>query len=185
MSLLQSIPDTAPFPRCPYGWRAFGACVLFCLSLLSTSCGFQLRDDMDMAPEMMQMRMVIGDEYSLLARRVRVLLEHSGVKFVSGDEATAFLEIPVNNVVTEVLTVGDNARVREFRISHTVKFRVTDTDGQDIMPLQTIRQARELSFDEQKILAASREQEYLKQDLAETLARMLVMRIGSFERNQG
>jgi len=140
---------------------------------------------MDMAPEMMQMRMVIGDEYSLLARRVRVLLEHSGVKFVSGDEATAFLEIPVNNVVTEVLTVGDNARVREFRISHTVKFRVTDTDGQDIMPLQTIRQARELSFDEQKILAASREQEYLKQDLAETLARMLVMRIGSFERNQG
>ncbi len=155
------------------------------LSLLCTACGFQLKEDMDLPPEMMQMRMVIGDEYSLLARRVRVLLEQSGVSFVGGDEATAFLEIPTNSVVTEVLTVSDNARVREFRISHTVKFRVTDADGRDIMPLQTIRQAREISFDEQKILAASREQEYLKQDLAETLARMLVMRMGSFERNSG
>ncbi|MEE8494862.1 MAG: LPS assembly lipoprotein LptE [Xanthomonadales bacterium] len=128
---------------------------------------------------MMHTRMVTDNEYSLLARRVRVLLEQSGATFVGRKDATAFLEIPTNNVVTEVLTVGDNARVREFRISHTVRFRLTDTGGREIIPLQTIRQERELSFDEQKILATSREQEYLKQDLAETLARMLVMRLGS------
>jgi LPS-assembly lipoprotein len=168
-----------------YLWRSFGLCTLISLTLLLSACGFQLREEMNLAPEMKQIRMVIDDEYSLLARRVRVLLEHSGVTFVGSDEATAFLEIPTNRVVTEVLTVGDNARVREFRVSHTVQFRLTDAEGLDIMPLQTIRQARELSFDEQKILAASREQEYLKQDLAETLARMLVMRLGSFERNQG
>ncbi len=149
------------------------------LVLLCTACGFQLREDMELPPEMAQTRMVVNDEYSLLARRVRVLLEQSGATFVSSENATAFLEIPTNSVVTEVLTVGDNARVREFRITHTVKFRVTDTDGQDIIPLQTMRQAREISFDEQKILASSREQEYLKQDLAETLARMLVTRLGS------
>jgi len=149
------------------------------LILLCTACGFQLMEDMELPPEMTHTRLVITDEYSLLARRVRVLLEQSGATFASSEDATAFLEIPTNNVVTEVLTVGDNARVREFRISHTVKFRVTDADGQDIIPLQTIRQARELSFDEQKILATSREQEYLKQDLAETLARMLVTRLGS------
>jgi LPS-assembly lipoprotein len=108
-----------------------------------------------------------------------VLLEQSGATFVGSKDATALLEIPTNNVVTEVLTVGDNARVREFRISHTVRFRVADAGGRNIIPLQTIRQAREISFDEQKILAASREQEYLKQDLAETLARMLVTRLGS------
>ena len=134
---------------------------------------------MELPPEMAQTRMVVNDEYSLLARRVRALLEQSGATFVSSENATAFLEIPTNSAVTEVLTVGDNARVREFRITHTVKFRVTDTDGQDIIPLQTMRQAREISFDEQKILASSREQEYLKQDLAETLARMLVTRLGS------
>jgi LPS-assembly lipoprotein len=155
------------------------------LILLCTACGFQLREDMELPPEMVHMRMVIDDEYSPLARRVRSLLEQSGATFVGSEDATAFLEIPTNNVVTEVLTVGDNARVREFRISHTVRFRVTDAEGREIIPLQTIRQARELSFDEQKILAASREQEYLKQDLAETLARMLVTRLGSSDSSSG
>jgi LPS-assembly lipoprotein len=165
------------------GWRAIRVGVTLALILLCTACGFQLREDTELPPEMARTRMVIDDEYSLLARRVRVLLEQSGATFVSSKNATAFLEIPTSNVVTEVLTVGDNARVREFRISHTVKFRVTDADGRDIIPSQTIRQAREVSFDEQKILAASREQEYLEQDLAETLARMLVTRLGASERS--
>ena len=149
------------------------------LSLLCSACGFQLREDSELPPEMAQTRLVIDDENSTLARRVRILLEGSGVNFVGQAQATAILEIPVNRVVTEVLTIGDNARVREYRISHTVKFRVTDADGKEIIPMQTMRQVREISFDEQEILATSREQEYLKQDLAETLSRLMVTRLES------
>jgi LPS-assembly lipoprotein len=92
-------------------------------------------------------------------------------------QATAILEIPKNEVLTEVLTIGDNARVREYRISHTVQFRVLRPDGAELIPLQTIRQARDISFDEQQILAVSREQEYVKQDLANTLSRLLLSRL--------
>jgi len=152
---------------------------MLCLGLLCSACGFQLREDAELPPQMAQTRMVIEDENSTLARRVRVLLEQTGVQFVGSNQATAFLEIPLNSVVTEVLTIGDNARVREYRITHTVRFRVTDAEGKDIIPLQTMRQAREISFDEQEILATSREQEYLKQDLAETLSRLLVTRLES------
>ena len=161
------------------GWRNARVSVVLVLILLFTACGFQLREDMDLPPEMARTRMVIDDEYSLLARRVRSLLEQSGTRFVAGDVATAFLEIPTNKVDIAVLTIGDNANVREYRVSHTVKFRVTDASGRELIRWQTIRQARELSFDAQNILAISREQEYLKQDLAETLARMLVTRLGS------
>ena len=152
---------------------------IMCLSLLCSACGFQLREDADLPPEMAQTRLVVDDENSTLARRVRILLERSGVNFVGQAQATAVLEIPVNRVVTEVLTIGDNARVREYRISHTVKFRVTDANGKEIIPMQTLRQVREISFDEQEILATAREQEYLKQDLAETLSRLLVTRLES------
>jgi outer membrane lipopolysaccharide assembly protein LptE/RlpB len=48
-----------------------------------------------------------------------------------------------------------------------------------------MRQAREISFDEQEILATSREQEYLKKDLAETLSRLLVTRLESAGSNRG
>ena len=123
--------------------------------------------------------MVVDDEYSTLARRVRVMLEQNGVKFVNGNEASAILEIPVNNVVTDVLTIGDNARVREYRISHTVRFRLLDAQGQVLLGWQNMRQAREVSFDEQRILAGSREQEYLEKELAETLSRLLIARLES------
>lgn len=147
------------------------------LSLLLTSCGFHLRSNAQLPPQMNQTRLVIADEYSHFARRVRVLLEQSGVQIVAADKATAILEIPQNEVLTEVLTIGDNARVREYRISHTVQFRLLAADGSEIIPLQTIRQAREISFDEQRILAISRETEYVKEDLAETISRLLISRL--------
>ena len=113
------------------------------------------------------------------------MLEQSGVQFVNGNEASAVLEIPVNNVVTDVLTIGDNARVREYRISHTVRFRLLDAQGQVLLGWQNIRQAREVSFDEQRILAGSREQEYLEKELAETLSRLLIARLESTPAGSG
>lgn len=147
------------------------------LVLLCTGCGFQLRNDVELPPQMAKTQMVIGDEYSTLARRLRVMLEQSGVQIVGRERASAILEIPVNNFVTNVLTIGDNARVREYRVSHTVRFRLLDANGQVLVGWQNLRQAREVSFDEQAILAGSREQEYLKKELAETLARMLISRL--------
>jgi outer membrane lipopolysaccharide assembly protein LptE/RlpB len=129
--------------------------------------------------------MVIDDEYSPLARKVRVMLEQSGVQLVNGEQATAILEIPVNLVATDVLTIGDNARVQEYRISHTVRFRLLGADGQELIGWQNLRQAREVSFDEQKILAGSREQEYLENELAETLSRLLIARLESVPASSG
>ena len=155
------------------------------LALLITGCGFQLRDNVELPAQMAKTQMVVGDEYSTLARKVRVMLEQNGVQFVGGNEASAILEIPVNNVVTDVLTIGDNARVREYRISHTVRFRLLDAQGQELVGWQNMRQAREVSFDEQRILAGSREQEYLKRELAETLSRLLIARLESAQVGSG
>ncbi len=155
------------------------------LSVLLGACGFQLRGEADLPPEMALTSMQIDDPYSTLARRVQTLLEQNGVQFVGPDRATAILEIPVNEVVTSVLTIADNARVREYRVSHTVQFRLVDAAGKELLTMQTLRQSREISFDEQKILATSREQEYLKEDLAEDLARLLVSRLESVNAGPG
>jgi len=158
--------------------------LLSSLVLLCTGCGFQLRENSELPPQMARTQMVIDDEYSPLARRVRVMLEQSGVQFVGADQATAILEIPVNQVATDVLTIGDNARVREFRISHTVRFRLLAADGTELLGWQNLRQAREISFNEQRILAGSREQEYLEKELAETISRLLISRLESVPRQR-
>ena len=159
--------------------------LLVAATLLLAGCGFQLRDTAQLPPEMASTQIVIDDQYSLLARQVRMMLEQSGVQFVDAPQASAVLEIPENRVVTEVLTIADNARVREYRVTHTVRFRLTDASGQELIGWQTLRQAREISFDEQKILATSREQEYVKRDLAETMARLLVARLETIYVSQG
>ncbi len=155
------------------------------MATLLTACGFQLRGEAALPPQMARTQMIIDDAHSTLARRVTILLERNGVKLVPAEQATAVLEIPDNQVVTEVLTIGDNARVREYRVTHTVRFRLTDAQGQELVPWQTLRQAREISFDEQQILASSREQEYLREDLGETLAQLLVARLESLYVSQG
>ncbi len=157
--------------------RTFWLSAILSLPLAFSGCGFQLRTDAELPPEMAKTKMVIGDEYSDLARRLRIMLEQSGVQFVGSEEATAILEIPVDQVATDILTIGDNARVREYRITHTVRFRLVDASGQVLLDWQNLRQAREVSFDEQRILAGSREQEYLKKELADTLSRIVVSRL--------
>jgi LPS-assembly lipoprotein len=154
-------------------------------SLLCSACGFQLRDDAELPPEMAKTRIVMDNEYSSLGRHLKMLLEQSGVNFVSSADALAFLEIPLDQVVTEVLTIGDNARVREYRISHTVRFRLLDSAGRELLGWQDLRQSREISFDEQKILAGWREDEYHKEDLAATLARIMVTRLEAAPPKQG
>lgn len=153
--------------------------LILLLPLLLAACGFQLRGDADLPEEMAKTHMAIDDPYSSLARRVKTMLEQNGVKFVAPGQATAILEVPENQVLTQVLTIADNARVREYRVSHTVRFRLIDADGNELMEMQTFRQFRDISFDEQKILSSSREQEYLKEDLAENLARQMVNRLES------
>ncbi len=148
--------------------------------LLLTACGFQLRGSASLPPEMTKTYLQINDEYGPFARRLKDLLRQNGVDFVEQHNATAVLRVPVNKVTREVLTIGDNARVREYRITHAVQFSLVDAQGNTLIPDQTLKQAREISFDEQAILAASREQEYLQQDLVKTLSLMMVTRLGSF-----
>lgn len=156
------------------GWRvAAGLLAVFLLS----ACGFQLRSAAELPPEMTRTHLQIQGEYTALARRLRTLLEQGGVELVAPDQALAILEVPINQVVTDVLTIGDNARVREYRISHTVEFRLLGADGTVLVPRQSLRQTREIAFDEQEILGASREQEYLQQDLANSLARLMLRRL--------
>jgi LPS-assembly lipoprotein len=154
-----------------------GTIILCAVCLVLAGCGFQLRESAELPEQMSATFLDVNGENSALARRLRTLLEQNGVALVGPDEATAILEVPVNRVVTEVLTIGDNARVREYRITYTVEFRLIDAEGDELVPTQTLSQSREVSFDEQEILASSREEEYLKQDLANTMSRLVVMRL--------
>jgi len=155
------------------------------VSILLTSamlgaCGFQLQTRAELPVQMQQTRLEIQSPYSPFARRLEILLEQNGVKIVSSGDSAVILEVPKNRMRKEIQSIGDNARVREYLIRHTVQFRLLDSDGAELIPLQTFEQSRVYRFNEQDILAAEREDEFLRKDLSDSLARMVVRRLGTY-----
>lgn len=154
--------------------------VLLLVLLPLTDCGFQLQTRAELPPEMQQTRLEIQSPYSPFARRLETLLEQNGALIVESGESAAVLEVPQNRMRKEIQSIGDNARVREYLIRHTVQFRLLDSQGNELIPMQTFEQTRVYSFNEQDILAAERENEFLRNDLADSLARMVVRRLGTY-----
>ncbi|MDX2428562.1 MAG: LPS assembly lipoprotein LptE [Xanthomonadales bacterium] len=156
---------------------------LLCLSavlILLNACGFHLQSKPELPPQMQRTRLEVQSPYSQFARRLETHLEQAGVNVVTALDGAAILEVPVNATRKEIQSIGDNARVREFRVRHTVQFRLLASDGTEMIPLQTFEQSRVYSFNEQDILAAEREDEFLRNDLADNLARMVVRRLGTY-----
>lgn len=137
------------------------------------ACGFHLQQPTELPSQMSATSLVIQDPYSQFARRLSSLLEQQGVTIVESD-ASAVLEVPENDVRKEILTIGDNARVREYRVRHTVRFRLLDAQGAVLVPEHVLEQSRVISFDEQDILGAAQEEEFLRHNMADSLSRLVV-----------
>ena len=153
---------------------------LLVVMMLMTACGFQLQSRSELPPEMQRTKLEMRSPYSEFARRLEIHLEQNGARVVVALEGAAVLEVPMDRVRREIQSIGDNARVREFLIRHTVEFRLLDAEGNEMIPLQTFEQSRVYSFNSRDILAAERENEFLRSDLADSLARMVVRRLGTY-----
>ena len=154
---------------------------LFCaVTLLVTACGFQLQTRAELPAEMQRTKLEIQAPDSEFARRLKIHLEQNGVQIVTMAGDAAILEVPLNRMRKEIQSIGDNARVREYLIRHSINFRLLDNNGAELIPLQIIEQSRIYEFNEQDILAAEREDEFLRDDLSDSLARMVVRRLGIY-----
>lgn len=156
----------------------FSALALCTVHLLG-GCGFHFQAPSELPPEMSRISLEIQNPYSPFARRLSILLEQNGSRIVATELADAVLEIPVNVVRKEILTIGDNARVREYRVHHIVRFRLVNMEGEILIPEHTLEQSRVISFDEQDILAAAQEEEFLRRNMADTLSRLVIRHLGT------
>jgi LPS-assembly lipoprotein len=174
------LPGLAISFRTSLGLLARGASMLILAMVAAqmlAGCGFKLQTEAELPPEMVRTRLILGDSTSRFARRLSILLQQNGVEVVSGPEATAILQVPMDRARKEILSIGATARVREFRIVHDVSFRLQDASGTELVPLQRLQRSRVISFNEQDILAATREEEFLRDELADTLSREVLRRL--------
>ena len=142
------------------------------LCLLVAACGFQLRGTVDLPDALTVVRVEAPDTNSQFVRALNQRLVAAGARVV--DEVDASRLIIVDERLTnEPLAFGGDARVREFGLTFEVRYEVRDAAGELLLDSQVVLVTRSYEFDEQAILAASREQD----NLATELRQMAVERV--------
>ncbi len=151
--------------------------LLLLLAVLS-ACGFQLRGDARLPDAMTQTWLAVPDRNSSFARELTLRLQAGGVEVLEEpQEGSSTLRIHSERLRSQPLTISGQARVREFLLVFDLDFELLDPSGEPLIGRETLRLTREYSFDEQAILAATREEEFLRAELRRAMAASLMRRL--------
>lgn len=132
-------------------------------ALALSACGFSLRESRPLAPALAEVRIESADPFSSLPQALTRALHGRGAK-VNGDGA-AVLRILRDEALTEPLTIGEAARVQEYRVTLRVAITVVDAAGKVLLPETTIERRRDYRFDAAQALGASAEDERIREEL--------------------
>ena len=146
--------------------------VLLGLCLMVAACGFQLRGSVALPDAIRTVTIEAPDDNSQFVRALTQRLAAAGAQ-VSDAPTASRLIIVEERLTNEPLAFGGDARVREFALTLEVLYEVRDAAGESLLDVQEVRVSRSYEFDEQAILAASREQD----NLAVVLRQIAVERV--------
>lgn len=154
------------------------AATLFITALL-TGCGFHLEGHTPLPAVVRSPYVEAPERQSDFVQSLRHELASNGAQ-LSPDrtKASAVVSIVRDEVVRRVLSVSALNQPNEYEVTYTVGFSVTAGD-KELLPAQEVSVIRTYSFDERLLLAKGHEEDILRQDMANDLARMVMRRLSS------
>jgi LPS-assembly lipoprotein len=147
------------------------------LQLLSSGCGFQLRDKAELPAVLARTHIAGLSPYDDLNVDLSRVLRANGVKIVDAKQATAILRINDRQQGRRVLSVGADGKVREFELYTTVNFDVIGKGNGLKLKDQSLTQTRDFAFSETDVYGKASEAHLLYQDMEEELVRLMLYRL--------
>lgn len=153
---------------------------LFCFALIVSACQFHLQGEVPLAPPLHQLYLQTSDPYGNLANYLKQNLKMSNVHLAATPtDAQTILVILSDNSSQEMLSVGATQQTRQYRLSVTVQFEITNTKGMTIVPAQTITDSRVITEQSNQILGSSNEANLFYQQMRRGIAQSIMTRIAS------
>jgi LPS-assembly lipoprotein len=148
------------------------------LMLAVSACGFHLRGDVKLAPQLTRVQIQGGDVYDPLVRDLTRALTAAGSTVVAeATQATAILQILKNGGDRRVLSVQTTGKVQEYELYQIFEFRVRDAAGRELLEPQRLELTRDYLFDADDVLGKSAEEEVLRRDMRRDLVRLTMLRL--------
>lgn len=149
---------------------------IFCLTLLLTACGFQLRGAYNLPYE--SLFISLPDASVIGAGLKRQIRAGGGTRLVDTMEEAQGTFLQVTEVrERQILSLSSAGRVREVRLRFRYAYRVVDAKGRELVPTTGVELTRDISYDDSAVLAKEQEEQLLWRDMENDLVQQLLRRL--------
>jgi len=149
------------------------------LALLLCGCGFHLQGRSPLPPQFKLSYVDAHDRQSDFVQGLRSALLVSGVELTEDTRsATATVHVLDDKHTQRVLSVSPDNLPREYELTYTVRFSVTEGD-KEVLSAQEVSTTREYSFTVSELLAKENEEAILQAALAHDLVDVVMRRLAT------
>ena len=146
-------------------------------TLWLAGCGFHLQGSAQLPDGMKTVYVSASDELTPFAVALERTLERSGATIAATSaSADTVLRVSKDRSGRRVLSVSARNTPQEFEIYYQVEYSI-DRAGKEIVPTQALELVRNFAFEESQLLAKDREEEVLREAMAQDLAGLVVRRL--------
>ena len=152
-----------------------GIALLFTMVLMVLSgCGFQLRGTADLAFKNVYIQ---GGKLSI-TRDLERTLKINGVQIADkSEDAELMLDLVGESNQKRIMSLSGGGLVREFELIYLLNFRVREASNPIWGPVQTIRNRRDFSYNDNALLGKAEEEERLNADMRQDAIREVLRRL--------
>ena len=152
--------------------------VLFIAAVLLAGCGFQLRGTYSGQLPYKTFYVNLPENSDLgvaLRRYIRAL---PGTQLMDRPEqAEAIFEQIADRREKTILSVNASGQVREYRLQAIYSFRIVDSKGRQLVPVNELTLMRDITFNDSSVLAKNQEENLLWRDINTDLVMQILRRL--------
>lgn len=150
------------------------------LIVFLTSCGFQPRGELPLAPPLHYLYLQTADPYGTLSHYLRDYLRASHVYLAPcPEQALVILNIIREETGQQLLSVSGTLQTRQYNLILTVTFQLTDPHGRCIMPPTVLTETRTMPVSTNQILGGSNEANTLYNQMRQSIVFSIMNRLAS------
>jgi LPS-assembly lipoprotein len=155
-----------------------GRLLVLSAALTLASCGFHLRGQSTLPFDTISLSTPEGSQLGEDLRRS--ITSGSQTRLVDrAADAQAVLQVVGEQREKVILSLTGAGRVNEFLLRYRFVFRVHDGKGHDIIPQNEIVLTREMSYNDQQVLAKEAEEQLLYRDMQRDMVRQVMRRLAA------
>jgi LPS-assembly lipoprotein len=149
------------------------------ITLLAGGCGFHVRGEASVPPEMTRTYIAADSKYSVFYRKLSSALRASGVDVVDAPgDATAIFTILADSTGQRVVSVSARNVPREYEVWYSVEYELISGE-KTLMPATAQTLTRDYTYDETLVLGKAREEEVLRDSLVDNLVRITMIQLSA------